>query len=321
MKRMRLAWAGCGSFATLMARVAGSVSGIEIVACFDTDPERSAWFSSKFHVSRRAESFAELLESGADGVYLPVPHSFHAPYAGRALEAGLHVLVEKPLALSEEDAVSLLAAAEAHGKVLAVNFHNRYHPAAERFVHRVRSGAVGRPIATRVIVPWSRPYSYAEPGSWHASKSLAGGGTLMTHAIHALDVALRAQHAPVRSASAGVANIKFEKNETEDTAAFQLALADGSFVQGISTMAASRERAAAIEIIGTGGRRRVTTATGLGFVAACRRSLVAFCEAARGGAAPATSGSACMDITRTVEALYRAAEHATVVWLSDSESR
>lgn len=318
MKSIKVAWAGCGSFAIVMAHILRSVRGGEITACFDPDEQRSSRFAARFGVPHRAPSFEALLETGASALYLPAPHVFHVPYATRALEAGLHVLCEKPLAFTREEARELVALAVRAGRTLAVNLHNRYYGPAERLVAAVADGAIGRPVFTRVVVPWSRPASYATPGSWHARRDLAGGGTLMTHAIHALDIALRAQQAPVVSGTAHHSRIRFTGNETEDTSAFQLAVADGSVIQGVSTMAAARERRARVEVCGTEGSRAVSIAAGVGFVRACRQSLLGFFTSVRTGVPSVSDASSCVDLTGVVELLYRSADRGEVVHASHS---
>lgn len=315
MKPVTVACAGCGSFAGLIAWLSRTTGAVRIVSCFDPDSSRAAAFARRHRVPVVTGSYEELLESGAEAAYLPAPHVYHVSYARAALAKGLHVLVEKPLAFTLAEAEELVSLADQRGRVLAVNFHNRFHPGSNRLIARSASGRMGTPVMTTAAVPWARSEEYAPVTGWRAQVKLSGGGTLMTQAIHALDVALRAQHSPPVSVATHLANMKFAENETEDTAACQVQMADGSVLQLLSTMAAARERPATIEVFARNGHARTAIAHGAAFLTASRRSLNAFAHAIRTQTEPAHSARSCLAITAVVEAAYRAGRSGAIVHL------
>jgi predicted dehydrogenase len=133
--RLGLAIAGCGDVAGYTAWFARLNRGIRLVACCDSAPERAAQFARRFHIPRACTGYAELLSDGArpDALYLAVPHHLHRPMVEAALAAGVPVLVEKPLALTPGEGRQMVAAAEAAGVKLGINYQYRPYltPAAE----------------------------------------------------------------------------------------------------------------------------------------------------------------------------------------------
>lgn len=108
------------------------------------DRRRAAEFAEKHRIAQVFDSYETLIESpDIDLVYNPLPINRHAEWTIRALEAGKHVLCEKPLAMNAGEAREMLAAAEKSGKRLIEAFHYRYHPAFETCLGWMRSGRIG----------------------------------------------------------------------------------------------------------------------------------------------------------------------------------
>lgn len=127
-----------------------------VTAIAARNPKRAKTFASKHHIPRVFTSYDELLaDPDLDAVYIPLPNGLHCAWALKALEAGKHVLCEKPFASNAAEAEQMAEAAERSGKVVMEAFHYRYHPLARRMKEVVTSGQLGkiRHIETWICFP------------------------------------------------------------------------------------------------------------------------------------------------------------------------
>lgn len=120
-----------------------------------------------------------------DAVSLCTPHHLHAPQAIAALEAGRHVLVEKPMALTESECRSMIAAARANDRRLMVAYVVRFNPAVswlKRALDEKRFGEVFN------VEAWTEAYLPPQPNTWFARRAQLGGGVLFSHGCHYIDI-------------------------------------------------------------------------------------------------------------------------------------
>lgn len=136
------------------------------------------------------ETPAQMEESGEiDAVLIASPHRAHVAQAKEAFAAGLHVLLEKPIGVSTQEARELIAAADASGKAFGAMFNQRTHPAYRRMREIVASGELGGIRRTSMIATdWFRAQSYYDSGAWRATWKQEGGGVLINQAPHSLDI-------------------------------------------------------------------------------------------------------------------------------------
>ncbi|MCU1491037.1 MAG: putative oxidoreductase [Acidimicrobiaceae bacterium] len=114
---------------------AAEIDGVEVAAVAARDADRARAFADEHGIETVHTSYAALLaDDSIDAIYNPLPASAHAEWSIRALEAGKHVLCEKPFAMNAAEAEVMVAAAERTGLVLMEAFHWRYHPIAERMI-------------------------------------------------------------------------------------------------------------------------------------------------------------------------------------------
>jgi predicted dehydrogenase len=119
-------------------------SGVRVVAIAARDQARARAFAERHHIPRAYAGYQALLDDATiDAVYIALPNSLHCEWTLRALEAGKHVLCEKPFASNAGEAEQMANAAERSGRVLAEAVHNRYHPLAARVRDIVRGGELG----------------------------------------------------------------------------------------------------------------------------------------------------------------------------------
>jgi predicted dehydrogenase len=143
-QKVGLGVVGCGYWGIHHVRVAVSRRDARLVAVCDSDAEALGRASRLAPDARAVRSLDEVLDDpGVDAVVLATPARDHAGQASRALAAGRHVLVEKPLALAVADAEGVVAAARAAGRVMAVGHLMLYHPAVLRLRELLASGELG----------------------------------------------------------------------------------------------------------------------------------------------------------------------------------
>jgi D-xylose 1-dehydrogenase (NADP+, D-xylono-1,5-lactone-forming) len=118
---------------------AREAAGVEVVAVGSRDRGRGEEFAERHGIARVHGSYEELLADGdVEAVYIPLPNSLHVPWSVKALEAGKHVLCEKPMTRRAVDAEAAFDAAERAGRLLMEGFMWRYHPQTEELVRRAR---------------------------------------------------------------------------------------------------------------------------------------------------------------------------------------
>jgi len=163
--------------ASALLAPAKSLESVTVKAVAARDPKRAADYAKKHGIETVHTSYDAMLnDPSIDAIYNPLPNSHHAYWTIRALEAGKHVLCEKPIASNAEEARAMKAAAENSGKILAEAFHWRYHPLANRMIEIMDSGELGniKHIEAHFSVP------LLEPGNIRWRKDLAGGSTMDT---------------------------------------------------------------------------------------------------------------------------------------------
>jgi predicted dehydrogenase len=132
--RLRIGTLGAARItAAALIKPARNVPEVTVSAVAARDPERARRFADKHRIRMVHPSYQALIDDPAiDAIYNPLPNSLHAPWTLRAIEAGKHVLCEKPFASNAAEAAEVAAAAKASGLVVMEAFHYRYHPLAQR---------------------------------------------------------------------------------------------------------------------------------------------------------------------------------------------
>jgi 1,5-anhydro-D-fructose reductase (1,5-anhydro-D-mannitol-forming) len=148
--------------------------------------ESAARFARAHGIDRTYESFdAMLLDDALDAVYIATPNGLHPAQTLAALDAGKHVLVEKPVALTEADARAMAERADRAGLVLGAGFHLRHHHPIRELKERLDAGAIGEP--TLIRASWGMNTSGALV-PWKNDRKIAGGGAIMGLGVHVLDL-------------------------------------------------------------------------------------------------------------------------------------
>ncbi|MDA8439336.1 MAG: Gfo/Idh/MocA family oxidoreductase [Propionibacterium sp.] len=180
---------GCGDVSVVHGEAIDALAGIELVAVCDTQPAALAEAVSRYGVPGFTDH-RDLLASPQrpDVVHICTPHHEHVPVALDCLAAGVHVLTEKPLASTIEDAERLIGAAEAGSARVGVCFQNRYNATSQAARRLIDSGALGAVLGATATVMWTRTADYYRAKPWRGRWATAGGGLLINQAIHTLDL-------------------------------------------------------------------------------------------------------------------------------------
>ncbi len=146
MRPFRIGLLGAARIAPFaLLRPARRLEGIEVRAVASRSVRRAERYAVRYGIPVVHRSYQDLVEDPElDAVYVPLPNSHHAWWSIQALQAGRHVLCEKPLAANAEDAERMAVAADEAECRLVEAFHWRYHPMAERAIALVREGVLGR---------------------------------------------------------------------------------------------------------------------------------------------------------------------------------
>jgi len=166
-----------------------TLPGVELVAIAGMEDEPRAALGERYGLTRLYSDWKDLVADGdLDVVSVAVPTFLHAPISVGALQAGIHVLSEKPIARTAAEAQSMVDAAHAAGRVLEVAFNHRRRGDIEALKAAIDAGRIGRPYHGRAT--WLRRSGIPALGSWFTNREMAGGGPLIDIGVHVLDYAM-----------------------------------------------------------------------------------------------------------------------------------
>ena len=200
MSKVRLGLIGCGHMAQQHAgRFDRLHDRVALTAAVDLDGERAEAVSSEVDGCRAFTNYEDILDD-VDAVLIAVPHHFHHTTAKFFLEAGKHVLLEKPLANTEEACVDLVETAARSKGVFMVAYVMRYHPLVVRMKELLDQKAYGDVFQVSI---WTEQLTQFGPDHWRASARNLGGGEFISHGCHYMDVLLWFLGRPLRGAHIG----------------------------------------------------------------------------------------------------------------------
>ena len=178
---------GLGSIGARRASAVKAARGLRLVAVTDADPTRSRAVAA--HLGTRAVESLEngLAMTGVSAVIVATPHADHDDAIRASLDAGMHVLCEKPLAIDPSEARELAHHADERGLRLATGFNHRFYPPVSEALALVSRWAIGRVESVRLTIGHAATAEFL--GGWHVDRAVSGGGTMMDNGVHACDLA------------------------------------------------------------------------------------------------------------------------------------
>lgn len=240
MAQLRVAIVGCGWVAgSHVSQGFGLLPELfDVVACCDVDPARVDAFAAEHGVPQRYTDYAELLKSPAiDAVSICTPPSLHFEMVMAALQAGKHVICEKPFTSSLQLMDEVIAAqAKASARVMPI-FQYRFGNGIARIKHVIDSGLTGRPFVSSVETAWKRGADYYKV-PWRGKFATELGGVLLTQSIHIHDLFMWLM-GPIASVAAFKAT-RVNPIEVEDCAVASLVMQNGSLASLTATLGSAR---------------------------------------------------------------------------------
>lgn len=229
MKDVRLGVIGCGGMARAHMKYFDTIPGLKFTAAADAFEENLKLVTDQYGVKGYKDGH-ELINSGAvDAILICTPHYFHPELSIAGFKAGVHVLTEKPVAVTALDAQRVNEEHAKHPKlVYAAMFQMRDVPLWKRLKHMIDTGELGEITRLNWIVTnWFRSQAYYDAGTWRATWKGEGGGVLLNQCPHNLDLICWLLGPPSR-VMAHVALGKHHHIEVEDEVSAYMEWANGA---------------------------------------------------------------------------------------------
>lgn len=194
-KPFKIGFIGAGGIALTHMSYLSKIDGVRIAAAADISDKALAAAREKYKVAHVYKDFKQMLkeQKDLDAVSVCTPNALHAPNTIAALEAGKHVLVEKPMAMNAKEGQAMLDAAKKAGKQLVVGFQSRFDPKTKLIRDQIKSGSFGDILYVRAQALRRRGIP-----NWgvFGHKELQGGGPMIDIGVHILETAHYMMGAP-----------------------------------------------------------------------------------------------------------------------------
>ncbi|HLZ57686.1 MAG TPA: Gfo/Idh/MocA family oxidoreductase [Ktedonosporobacter sp.] len=250
-RRLKHAIIGVGAGVLSMHRAALALPTVNLVAASDIDTIRGQERANELGCAFYADYCQLLRETQPEVVIVMTPHPFHARIAIDCLNAGAHVLVEKPMAVQVAEADEMIKVAKQNQRLLGVCFQQRWRSPIRTAHKLIQEGRLGDIQRVEMSVMWTRPASYFQQAGWRGTWKGEGGGVLMNQAVHNLDAICYLMGAPERVFA--WTRTRLHHIETEDTAHASMEWSGGALGYiHISTAEADQPKER-LKIAGTAG--------------------------------------------------------------------
>ena len=188
MEKIKAGIIGCGRISSVYKAAFENLRDeVELVFAVDKELSRAEKLAAAFPGCGYSDKLEDLLKQPLSVVHVLTPHFLHKEHGIACLEAGFHVLTEKPIAITAEDADAMIRAAKKNKRQLGVIFQNRYIEGVQEVKRLIAEGKFGRITGAFSTLNWWRPPSYYEC-DWKGSWEKEGGGVVIDQAIHSLDL-------------------------------------------------------------------------------------------------------------------------------------
>lgn len=234
MSKLRFAILGCGRISTKhVEALINNKEEAELVAVYDIIEELAAEKKNQYESLVEGSNvkvytdYSEFVnDETIDAVTIASISGYHAEQAIDCLNRDKHVLIEKPMALSVEDADKIIALGKEKNKKICISHQNRFIPAVQMLKQAIDEGRFGKLIHGTARTLWARDDNYYKQASWRGTKAL-DGGTLMNQCIHNIDLLQWMLGGDVERISSEIDNF-IRDIETEDFGAILLRFKNGA---------------------------------------------------------------------------------------------
>ncbi|MEO8428070.1 MAG: Gfo/Idh/MocA family oxidoreductase [Verrucomicrobiota bacterium] len=267
MRPVRTALIGCGKVGGLHAGALTTLPESSLVAVCDSSSERAEQFAARYGGRAFRDVPQMIRESGAEAVFICTPHPLHAEPAVLAAQAGLHVMVEKPMAASLSDCDAMLRAAQKSGVTLSVMSQRRFYEPVKRIKAAIEAGKIGQPVLGVFLMFSWRDQAYYESDPWRGKWATEGGGVLVNQSPHQFDL-LRWFMGDLEEISGRWANLNHPCIEVDDTAVATLKFRNGGLGSIVTSLSQKPGLFTKVHVHGSNGASiGVETDRGATFIA------------------------------------------------------
>ena len=252
---IRIALVGCGRISRNHFEAIAGVDGLRLAAVCDVDEARAREAGEAQHVTWFTDYSRMLAEAEADAVAICTPSGMHSAQGVMAAQAGKHVITEKPMSITLEQADALVHACDAAGVTLFVVKQNRLNPSVQLLKRAVDKGRFGRIYLANTTVRWNRPQEYYDSAPWRGTWEF-DGGAFMNQASHYVDL-VQWLMGPVESVIAKTAT-QGRRIEAEDSGAAVLRFRNGALgVIEVNVLTYPKNWEGSIALIGEKGSAKI----------------------------------------------------------------
>lgn len=248
---------GYGTIGRMHAEAIGKLPNARLVAVCDINEERVRRFGTEFGCRTYTSLEQMVVDPEVDIVNICTPSFLHGEQAISCMQAGKHVIVEKPMDIRLETADRMIAASKENRVKLAVISQHRMDAGVVRVKEAIADGRLGRLIIGNGAVNWYRSQDYYDSAGWRGTWAMDGGGALMNQGIHTVDL-LQHLMGPVASVYAHCETLGHERIEVEDAAVATLRFTSGAVGTLVATTCAYPGLSARIEVFGSKGSAVLT---------------------------------------------------------------
>lgn len=249
MGKLKIAIIGCGRISVVYKEAFKNLSDtIEVRFAVDKVLDRAESFAKEFEQCSFSDRIEDLLEEDLDVVHICTPHFLHKEQIIKCLDKGIHVLTEKPLAITLQDADAIIEVANSSGRKFGVIFQNRYIEGVVKAKQLIDSGEMGKVLGAWSSLTWWRPPSYYEC-DWKGSWEKEGGGVLIDQAIHSIDLVQHLVGSKVKWIKGQIDNRVLKSVEVEDVASAAIGFENGCIYSLFATNYYTKSSPIQIEIM------------------------------------------------------------------------
>jgi predicted dehydrogenase len=251
-EKLRFALVGAGMIGGVHAKALAGLDEAELVAVVDADLDKARTLADAYGADASTDLDAVLRRADVDAVTICTPSGLHADGAVAALDAGKHVVVEKPLDVSLAAADRIIDAEKRSGRTVAVISQHRFDRSTEKVLQAVRDGHLGTITSAIASHAWWRGQTYYDSGDWRGTWALDGGGAIMNQTVHTINLMVTTVGTPVE-VFAYTGCLAHERIEVEDTAVAVVKFASGALGMIHGTTAAYPGLDASLRVFGSKG--------------------------------------------------------------------
>lgn len=215
--KLKVGIVGCGNIFIMHAKPILDTEGTEIVAVCDIKEDRAKYRAKELNCNYYTDYNEMLKKENLDVVHICTPHHLHPQMSIDAFNEGVHVLIEKPMAIHYEDAKNMAETADKTQKILCVIFQNRFNAGAILIKKMLEEGHLGQIRSAKATVTWDRSDEYYSKSDWKGTWDKEGGGVIIDQAIHTLDLMRWFINSEIDYVDANISNRAHELIEVEDS--------------------------------------------------------------------------------------------------------